>query len=58
MEDPRVVIPDHLPTHWQSHDVRSCACAVPKPRQLAERKGAARTVCARCGLPTRIAFHR
>lgn len=28
----------------------TCSCVTPIPVQQAERKGAARTVCARCGL--------
>ena len=31
-----------------------CRCAVPIPVVKAERKGAARTVCARCDRPIRI----
>jgi hypothetical protein len=34
----------------------TCGCAVPVPVAKAERKGAARTMCARCGLPVRIEF--
>jgi hypothetical protein len=34
----------------------TCQCAVSIPVVKAERKGAARTVCARCGRPTRIEF--
>ena len=34
----------------------TCTCAVPIPVVRAEWKGAARTVCARCGLPVRIEF--
>jgi hypothetical protein len=33
-----------------------CNCAIPVPHVKAAWKGAARTHCARCGLPTRIAF--
>ena len=29
----------------------TCTCPEPRPVQLATRKGAARTYCARCGLP-------
>jgi hypothetical protein len=29
----------------------TCTCTKPLPVQRAVRKGAARTVCARCGLP-------
>jgi hypothetical protein len=29
----------------------TCQCAVPRPVQLATRKGAARTHCAHCGKP-------
>jgi hypothetical protein len=41
-----------------SHAVMSetCTCAVPIPVVKAERKGAARTVCARCDRPVRIEF--
>jgi hypothetical protein len=55
METPRVTTPDPPPTHWQG--AGTCSCTEPQPKQLAERKGAARTFCAKCGLPTRIAFH-
>jgi hypothetical protein len=34
----------------------TCRCAVPVPVVKAERKGAARTVCARCDRPVRIKF--
>lgn len=30
---------------------RSCSCPEPLPRERAVRKGAARTICERCGLP-------
>jgi hypothetical protein len=33
-----------------------CACAIPVPHVKAAHKGAARTHCVRCGLPTRIAL--
>ena len=33
-----------------------CSCAVPLPKVKAAWKGAARTFCARCDLPLRIAF--
>jgi hypothetical protein len=29
----------------------TCSCLQPLPRERAERKGAARTTCDRCGLP-------
>jgi hypothetical protein len=35
---------------------QTCSCAVPQPQVEATRKGAARTVCARCGLPIKITF--
>jgi hypothetical protein len=35
----------------------TCTCAHPLPRVLAERKGAARTTCERCGLPIRLRLH-
>ena len=34
----------------------TCRCAVPVPVVKAERKGAARTVCARCDRAVRIEF--
>jgi hypothetical protein len=34
----------------------TCQCAVPVPVIKAERKGAARTYCARCERPVRIEF--
>lgn len=33
-----------------------CACTVPVPVQRAERKGVARTHCARCGRPLPLRF--
>lgn len=33
-----------------------CACAVPIPEVRATYKGAARTYCARCGLPMKLDF--
>jgi hypothetical protein len=32
----------------------TCSCARPLPQEQAERKGASRTTCARCGLPIRL----
>jgi hypothetical protein len=37
-----------LRTAWASHE--TCTCDDPVPTQRAERKGAAITVCLRCGL--------
>jgi len=56
--DSNVLIPDVVPTEWTSRDQSAnvCACAVPMPQVKAAWKGAARTYCARCGLPTRITF--
>ena len=36
--------------------IATCTCAVPIPVVKAERKGAARTVCARCDRPIRLEF--
>ena len=36
--------------------IETCQCAVPVPVVKAERKGAARTGCARCERPIRIEF--
>ena len=33
-----------------------CACAEPRPVQVAARMGAARTLCAGCGMPLRLRF--
>ena len=33
-----------------------CACPTPVPVQKAERKGVARTTCARCGKPVPLRF--
>ncbi len=56
--DSNVLTPDVVPPQWTTHDRSSnvCACIVPVPQVRAARKGAARTYCARCGLPTRLAF--
>jgi hypothetical protein len=35
-----------------------CTCVQPEPEVRALRKGAARTYCARCGLPMRLDFVR
>ena len=32
----------------------TCSCERPLPQERAERKGASRTTCARCGLPVRL----
>lgn len=32
----------------------TCSCERPLPRELADWKGAARTVCGRCGLPVPV----
>jgi hypothetical protein len=36
--------------------IATCACVVPVPQVQATHKGAARTHCARCGLPIRLDF--
>jgi hypothetical protein len=36
----------------------SCTCAKPLPVQRAVRKGAAQTVCARCGRPLALRLTR
>jgi hypothetical protein len=56
--DSNVLTPDVVPEHWTAHDQSSttCTCAVPVPHVKAAHKGAARTYCARCGLPARISF--
>jgi hypothetical protein len=54
MERARVVVPDTVPAAWQG----SCRCEHPVPESRAQWKGAARTHCARCGLPVRIDFAR
>ena len=36
----------------------TCTCAKPLPVQHAARKGAAQTVCARCGLPLALRLTR
>jgi hypothetical protein len=58
MEHGRVVIPDHVPVEWPPpfEPTAVCACAVPIPETRAIWKGAARTHCARCGLPVRLEF--
>jgi hypothetical protein len=61
MDDPRVVIPDHAveddaPPHFPDAAPIVCLCPTPLPDVVAHRKGAARTYCARCGLPVRIDF--
>ena len=36
--------------------IATCSCPVPQPQEQATHKGAARTHCARCGLPIRLDF--
>jgi hypothetical protein len=57
MDESRL-IPDHAPVTWPAPVVAAttCACAVPVPSVQAVRKGAARTVCERCGLPVKVRF--
>ena len=59
MDERAVVIPDHVPTEWPAlAEPTMCSCAFPIPHVRAERKGAARRYCARCGLPIRIDFDK
>jgi hypothetical protein len=39
------------PTTTSPPKTETCTCLLPLPVQRAERKGAARTHCARCGKP-------
>jgi hypothetical protein len=54
--DSNVLTPDFVPHEWSSQQSTTCTCSVPQPQVKAAHKGAARTYCARCGLPMRIAF--
>ncbi len=56
--DSNILTPDVVPQQWTAGDRSSnvCACPVPVPQVRAAHKGAARTYCARCGLPTRLAY--
>lgn len=56
--DSNALTPDVVPSHWTANDRTSnvCGCTVPMRHVRAARKGAARTYCARCGLPIRLAF--
>jgi hypothetical protein len=57
MDEPGVLIPDHVPAAWSRYVAEprmTCACPRPAPHMRAERKGAARTYCERCGLPVRL----
>jgi hypothetical protein len=57
--DSNALTPDYVPAEWSAPDpspTTGCTCTVPLPDVRAARKGAARTHCARCGLPIRIAF--
>ena len=49
-------IPETIPEWMRRNGSAICECADPVRRVRAEWKGAARTHCARCGLPTRIQF--
>jgi hypothetical protein len=51
-----VLIPDHVPVVWPEQAATICVCVVPVPEVRAVHKGAARTHCARCGLPVRLDF--
>jgi len=58
--DGNALTPQVVPERWTAHDNSAsvCSCPSPVPQVQAARKGAARTYCTRCGLPTRIAFER
>jgi hypothetical protein len=61
MDEPRVLIPDYVPPAWEQYVAEprmTCACPSPAPHTRAERKGAARTYCDRCGLPVRLELVR
>jgi hypothetical protein len=45
-----VVVPVFVPDLTSA----TCSCERPLPRERADRKGAASTVCDRCGLPVRL----
>ena len=47
-----------LSNHTHDEDVAYCTCERPLPQEQAERKGAAWTTCARCGLPVRLSLSR
>jgi hypothetical protein len=47
-------MPDHALKHPPEAPPDWCTCAKPLPVHLAERKGAARSVCARCEKPLRL----
>ena len=52
-------VPEHVPVEWLQIPTPSlCTCPAPIPEVRAERKGAARTHCARCGLPVPIGFSK
>jgi hypothetical protein len=55
MEDRSVVTPDYVPPEWVAAQP-FCVCGEPVPELRAERKGAARSYCAHCGLPIRLDF--
>ena len=56
--DGNILTPHVVPAQWTARDPSAnvCTCAVPLPKVQAAWKGAARTYCARCGLPARITF--
>jgi hypothetical protein len=56
--DGNILTPDVVPAQWTAQDPTAnvCTCAVPVLQVKAAWKGAARTYCARCGLPARITF--
>jgi len=55
LAEPRLTT-DHVPPEWVAN--ATCVCAKPQPTIRAERKGAARTVCARCEQPIKVGFGR
>jgi hypothetical protein len=43
--------PESIPTVTRRQPPELCSCEHPLPREHAEQKGAARTMCDRCGHP-------
>lgn len=56
MEKRSVITPDLALRASPEAELSLCTCATPLPEARATWKGAARTFCARCGLPVRLDF--
>jgi hypothetical protein len=56
VQDDQELTPTTGPPRQIASAADDCACVTPLPVQKAERKGVARTCCARCGRPIPLRF--